>query len=802
MFSLFKKELNTFFGSLIGYITIVVFLLTSGLFLWVFPGNYNIPLNGYSTLSGLFSLAPWLYLFLVPAITMRMFAEEKKQGTLETLLTKPVSDFKIVFTKYLAALLLVVFSLLPTLLYFLSVYLLGNPAGNIDTGGTWGAYIGLFFLAAIYVAIGLFASAITDNQVVSFITAMALSFVFYLGFEFIGSSGMPYFLESIFNWLSINEHYLSISRGVIDLRDIAYFIGMTALFLIFTKLVVRSTLKVTVKSFLKNARLPLLILIMMLVSLNFLFRIDLTADKRYSLSEVSKSVLKELEYDVEIEFYLQGDMEPRLHRLQQAVIEKVVDFNTWSSKHFRMLLFDPYILKNAEERDSLYYGLAQKGIKITNYRKNTEHGVETNLVVPGAVVRYGDKEVAVNFLQNNPAFSGEVNLNHSIENIEYELINALRKLMVTKKPVVAFLEGQGEFNRYDVLDISRALASEFEITRITTNDLQQFTENFKILIIAGPTHAFSEQDKFAIDQFVMQGGRVMWLIDPVQVSLDSLQNGFMTVAFPRDLNLNDQFFRYGIRLNYNLLQDVNCSMLRVNTALKGNPEKYTAEPWYFSPLLTPNDEHEISRNLDNVMAEFVSSIDTLATKNISKAVILSTSPYSRKINAPTEVSLEMINMPPARQLFTEEFIPAGVVLEGIFQSVFNNRIVTGLNLYNKEIKSESVPTKMIVFSDGSLIANSVDYRSGSPSIQPLGKDIVSGYTFANKELIINSVQYLNDSEGIMQLRNRSIKLRLLDKVRLNEELGFWQRLNLLLPVFIIFMFGVIFNVVRKRRYSR
>ena len=214
MYSLFRKEIKTFLGSLIGYLVIGFFLLITGLFLWVFPGVYNIPDNGYAILEGLFLLAPWVYLFLVPAITMRSFADEKRTGTIEILLTHPVTDFQLVLAKFFAGLTLVIFSLLPTLLWFLSVYLLGNPVGSIDVGATWGSFIGLFLLAAIYVAIGVFASSLTDNQIISFIMAMGISFVFYLGFDFVASSGVPYIIEQILSWFSINTHYLSISRGV------------------------------------------------------------------------------------------------------------------------------------------------------------------------------------------------------------------------------------------------------------------------------------------------------------------------------------------------------------------------------------------------------------------------------------------------------------------------------------------------------------------------------------------------------------------------------------------------------------
>lgn len=239
MFALLKKEINSFFSSLTGYIVITVFLLTNGLFLWVFTGDnatMNIFDSGYSSLDPLFTIAPWVFLFLIPAITMRLFSEESRTGTIELLLTHPISDFQIVMAKYISGIFLIVLSLLPTLIYFFTVYALGSPVGNIDMGGTWGSYFGLFFLAAIYASIGLFASSLTDNQIVSFIIAMLLSFFFYIGFEFI--SGLDIFssVESVILKMGINEHYRSISRGVIDTRDIIYYITISGLFIYFAQL--------------------------------------------------------------------------------------------------------------------------------------------------------------------------------------------------------------------------------------------------------------------------------------------------------------------------------------------------------------------------------------------------------------------------------------------------------------------------------------------------------------------------------------------------------------------------------------
>ena len=240
MFTLFKKEINNFFSSLIGYIVIIVFLLVNSLFIWVFPGQFNILDSGYSTLQSLFILSPWIFLFLVPAVTMRLISDEKKSGTIELLFTRQLSDFQIIFVKYLAGVSLVLFSILPSLIYFLSIYYLGNPVGNIDTGATWGSYIGLFFLASVYASIGIFASSLTQNQIIAFIVSMLLSFFFYIGFESISSLSFLKSIQGIIINLGIDEHYKSISRGVIDTRDIIYFLSVITGFLFATKLVLQS----------------------------------------------------------------------------------------------------------------------------------------------------------------------------------------------------------------------------------------------------------------------------------------------------------------------------------------------------------------------------------------------------------------------------------------------------------------------------------------------------------------------------------------------------------------------------------
>ena len=801
MYSLFKKEIKIFLGSLIGYLVIVVFLLATGLFLWVFPGEYNIPENGYATLDGLFTLAPWVYLFLIPAITMRFFADEKRSGTIEILLTHPISDFKIVFAKFLAGLVLVVFSLLPTLLYFLSVYLLGDPIGSVDVGASWGSFIGLFFLAAIYISIGVFASSITENQIVSFILAMVLSFVFYMGFDFIATSDVPYLLEQLLSWFSINNHYLSVSRGVIDLRDLLYFIGMTLLFLFATSLFLRKGKWKQRKIKINAAVFVISLLAVFIVSASFLFRFDLTSDKRYSISTVSTEIVSGFENQVEIELYLEGELEPGLRKIQTEIVEKIAVLNSYSSKPIRIRIFDPYTISNVEKQDKFIGDLVEKGVTPISFRRQTDKGVVTKYIFPGAVIRYGSREIAVNFLKNNPDLNYELNFNHSLETVEFELINAFQKLMRTKKSTVGFLQGHGEANQYEVSDFASALSADFNIELLTVASLEK--KPIDILIVANPREVFDEKSKFVIDQFIMKGGKVVWLIDPVQVSLDSLSNGYQTYSFPRDINLGDQLFRYGVRVNYDLLQDVNCIRLRVNTAAPGNPEKWTLHPWYYSPLLTPNDNHPISRNINWVLSEFVSSIDTVSgSPKVDKQVILATSRNARKVKAPSSVSLQNINNPPAKELFTVPHIPVGVILEGEFTSVYKNRMVENYGYSSSSVIKESAYTKMVIIADGGIITNKVNYSTNPPRIEELGYDRVSQRTFGNKEFLINTIFYLNDNHGIMQLRGRTLKMRLLDKVKLREEKAFWQWVNVVLPLLLIALFGLVYNVVRRYRYSR
>ena len=537
MFTLFSREINAFFSTLTGYVVIIVFLIANSLFMWIFKGELNIIENGYASLDTLFIMAPWIFLFLVPAITMRVFAEEKRSGTLELLLTQPITDLQIVLAKYLATMTLVLVALLPTLVYYLSVNLLGNPPGNLDHGGIWGSYMGLFFLAGVYAAIGLFISSLTDNQIISFILAVLICFFLYTGFELITSLDLFGRLDQFLLNLGINEHYKSIRRGVVDIRDVIYFIGLIYLFLIFTTAVLQS------RRSLPYARIIIATVIVLLVnfiSSSVFFRLDLTADKRYSVSEESKEILRELKDVAYVKVYLDGDLPVGFNRMKKSIEELLDEFRVYAGPNLQYEFIDPVGDPDPRIQRNVFSQLYELGLQPTNTQVRQKDGsTMQKILFPGAVISYAGLEVPVNLLKNNPGLSGEINLHNSIQALEYEFIIMIRNLSSDTIDKIAFLEGHGELDAYQVGDITRELAYFYQVDRGAVRGRAGSLDGYKALIIARPLEAFTEEDKFVIDQYIMNGGRVLWLVDPVQVSMDSMVMG-KTLAVYNSLNLEDQ----------------------------------------------------------------------------------------------------------------------------------------------------------------------------------------------------------------------------------------------------------------------
>ncbi|MGQ1889897.1 gliding motility-associated ABC transporter substrate-binding protein GldG [Thermophagus sp. OGC60D27] len=796
MVALWKKELLTFFSSLTGALVMAVFLVITGLFLWIVPGNFNILYGGYANIDALFFMAPWLYLFLVPAITMRLFADEKKSGTLELLLTRPITTELVILGKFLAGFTLVFLSLLPTLVYFYSVSRLAQPTGNIDTGAIWGSYLGLLFLAGAYVAIGVFTSSLTENQIVAFVLSALFSFLFYSGFEALSAvPGLNSFDAFLVN-LGMDAHYQSISRGVIDLRDIIYFLSVIIVFLSLTRL-----------TFHKGMSRFLIILAAALVINTLLSdtiaRWDLTHEKRYTLAEITKEYLSNLDEPLFAHVYLEGDLNPGFERLARSVKEKLDEFHVYAKKNIDYQFVNPE--KKSPEAQIALDRLKNHDLSPVPVYEAKEDGTrKRTLVYPYLVWQKDSLEIAVNLLENIPGQSGAENLNASAEALEYKLTDAMRRLTTKEKRKIAFLEGHGELEELDVIDITDELSKYYQVDRGNPGGNPEMLQPYEALIIARPTQRFSETEKFAIDQYIMQGGRVLWLIDPIHASLDSLRRASQTVGLPFDLNLDDLLFRYGFRINANLVQDVQSSLIPVNVAPPGETSRFVAMPWIFNPLLNTNSLHPVTRNVAPIKTEFISSIDTVGEDLQTETVLLlRTGRHSRLMPSPVYISLAQVQEQPRRESFPQSYIPVAYAAEGRFQSVFTHRsIPPDSNFPPEKRRNLSEPTKMIVVADGDIIKNEVRRReTNNPRIVPLGFDETTNQTFGNKQFILNAINYLTDNQGWMMLRGRSFQLRLLDRDKVANESLYWKWLNLGIPLLWVLIVGILIPLIRKWRFG-
>jgi len=801
VYSILKKEITSYLSSLVAYVTIGVFLVVLGLFLWVFPDS-SILDYGYAGLDSLFSTAPYLFMFLIPAITMRSLAEERREGTFELLLTRPLTDWQIVLGKYFASLLLVLFALIPTLVYYYSVYVLGNPVGNIDTGAVIGSYIGLFLLGACFSAIGLFASSISKNQIIAFTIAVFLCFFFYSGFD---SLSQILSLQSLtLEDLGITEHYQSVSRGVLDTRDLVYFIIVSGIFIWLTLFVLLRQRQKTINNKVTIGVVAVLFVLGFISTLTFT-RFDFTKEKRYTLSPISRQIMNSVAQPLKVTVYLQGDnFQPWMKRLQHATRDMLGDLQAYSHGNIQYEFVNPIAnIKGLsdDQQKAVYDSLEAKGIVGQGYSIKTDNGISQMLIFPQALIQYKGQTIAVNLLQSRMGLSEDEVANNSIQNLEYAFSSAIKKITSGGKPEVGFTEGHNELTDVQLYSAMKTLGDGYDVGRVDLKTIPfAGLLQIKLLFIPKPDKPFTELEKFKLDQYIMRGGKVVWTIDQVNAELDSLRgHGGEEMAFPKQLNLDDQLFVYGVRINYDLIADLNSNQIPVSTGNIGGQAQIQLVPWLFYPILIPLSKHPVVKNLDGISTEFVSTMDTLAIKNVKKTVLLTSSQYNTKLSTPKLLSLQAIEQEPDTKAFQSTPKTVAVLLEGKFTSDFLNRpLPVGLTEQISPI-NESQPTKMIVISDGDVFKNQVA-EDGSPF--PLGYDHYTQQTFGNKNLLLNIADYMTDDSGLIALRTKEIQIRLLNHARVRDEKLFWQLINTIVPLCIVLIFAIFQHYMRKRKYAR
>lgn len=559
----------------------------------------------------------------------------------------------------------------------------------------------------------------------------------------------------------------------------------------------------------------IIILLINVIGAYLFTRFDLTAEKRFTLSEQTREMLQNLDDVVFIQVYLDGEFPAGFKRLRKETKEMLDQFRAYTS-NLEYEFINPSESEDQAERNAVYQRLVERGLNPTDLQVKTNEGSSQQIIFPGAIATYRGKEMPVELLISQMGVSPEEVLNNSIQNLEFNLANIIRRLTVINKPKVAFIEGHGELTLMRVADITVALQDYYQVERVRIDgQLSSLTEReetddgaivvrnkFNTIIIAKPDSLFSEKDKFIIDQFIMRGGNVLWMVDPVYASMDSIQNSSTTVGIINDVNLADQLFHYGVRLNTNLVMDLNALPIPIQTGEMGGTPQYSFYPWFYFPLITPTVDHPIVKNLNAIKTEFIGSIDTVKVPGIKKTVLLTSSEFSRTVNTPALISLDILMAEPDKRMYRQQYIPVAILLEGNFNSLYDGRVPPEI-LERDEISfiGEGRPSRQIVIADGDIIKNGIRTTGERPVPYPLGYDIYTQQTFGNKALILNAVNYLAEEDGLISIRSRELKLRLLDRSKINQERVRWQVLNTVLPVVLIIVLAVIMLFIRKRKYT-
>ena len=548
--------------------------------------------------------------------------------------------------------------------------------------------------------------------------------------------------------------------------------------------------------------LGLLLIVLLNIAGGYFFeRLDLTSDKRYSLSEVSEQQASELKDVIFVRVYLEGDLPADYKMLRDATKELLDEFRAYAGDNIQYEFIDPSAGINEKEREKVYQKLFKEGLQPTTLRKQSVEEASEKVIFAGAVVTYRDKTLPWQILKSQIGVPEAVMINNSVQQLEYEFASLLKNLTTVSKKQIAFIHGHGEYEKLYVADFEKSVGEFYGVSHVTLDGQLSALKLFDAIIVADPDSSINDKDKFIIDQFVMRGGKVMWLYEPVIASMDSLKGANTTMSIPRDLNLDDIFFKYGVRVNRDLIMDIQSLPLPIVTGQIGDAPRQEFFPWPYFPMVMTKAKNPIVKNLDAIAVHFASSIDYVGKNDgLKKTTLLASSNYSKLVSTPARISFNVLRTKPDKRQYNNGPQKIGVLIEGVFKSNFANRIPKRLlNDPSIAFKEESVPTQQIFLSDADIIKNDVNEERGE--FFALGYDKYTRRIYANKDFLLNCMNYLLDDSGLLEVRAKEFKIRLLDRTRTVKEKRKWQMVNLVIPVSVIALFGMLVFFLRKKIYG-
>ncbi len=528
----------------------------------------------------------------------------------------------------------------------------------------------------------------------------------------------------------------------------------------------------------------------------FFFRLDLTEEQRYSINPATKNMLRNLEDVVTVEVYLDGEMPAGFKRFQRSIKETLNEFRIYGGDNIQYFFTDPSAGLTGEALNNAYLSLAKKGLTPTNLTINQKDQRVEKIIFPGAMVSYQGREQAVLMLKGNFSAPPEIRINQSIEGIEFELAKAIQKLSRPTKKKIAVTSGNGEWSDNELVSIGGFMSEFYDIERINLRERIDL-KGFDAVIVPGPDSTFSEADRFKIDQFIVKGGKALILLDVVAARIDSIgEQG--TYALAKETGLEDLLFKLGVRLNPDLIQDLYCSPIPLFVGYEGDKPVTKLTPWKFYPLINQFSDHPITRNLDAIYSKFVGSMDTVKSDGIIKTPLIFTSKNSRIIPAPVRLNFSEVRINLDPKIFNKGPMPVAYLLEGSFKSSFEGRVKPEA-IEKLKYMLQDKPSKVIVVSDADIIANDMTSQGQA---RPVGYDRFTQMQFANKDFILNALEYLLDDSGVILSRTKQVTFRPMDKEKLSAYRTQMQVINVGLPIFLVLLFAFFRTRYVKSVYQR
>ena len=752
MIALFKKDFSQFFLNSSGLVVLCLFLIVNSLILWVLPNPYNILEGAYADLSMFFEIAPLLFALLIPIISQKIIGEEKRSGTLELIQALPLSWKQIIYTKNLSILALCLLAISPFGIYILSVMQLGK----IDLGVLLASGLGLIGVICVFISLDAAIQLKIKNSISALLISILANTTLYVG------------LEWIYPQWGLFDQFEQVSRGVITFQNAIYFVG---LILVFNSI---STRQINWKTY-------SIFLIALSASIWYNPQMDFTADKRYSVKPITESTLTKVNEELEISIYLDGEFPVEFKRLQTELLTLLAQYRKINN-NIRFDLINP---------EGQFQNLIERGMEVSNLSIEKNGILSEQFIVPYLSMSYKGKERVVNLLKDSPSSN---QIEESVQNLEYALTKNIYELTQTKKKKIAVLSGNKQSPDILIYDLLSSLGSRYRLAKFTLDSvatnpqktLEDLTQ-YDLVINSNPKESFTESEKYVLDQYQYQGGNSLWMLNAVNMSLDSLIRDGQSLSFPSNLNLEDLLFSFGVRIQPSLIKDLYASKIPMATGKVGNQTQYQLVNWPYHILSRGNPEQAIGTNLSYIQLKFASPIEVLENNTLSTEILLSSSKQSQIQKAPNLIYLEdLLNEDPRN--YKQGPLNTAVLINGTFESAYAIR--------TKPFKSknrEQKPGKLILISDGEIAENGIQEKQPTR----LGTDPYGGGEFDNKTFLTNAIDYLCGLENLIQLRDRKINLFPLDQAKaFNESLQF-RLANTILPLALFLVLNFCY-----RRYYR